>query len=122
MPPIGHEHRRCISKLEGRIARIRHHVARFQVPLIRDQRRFRRHEGACPFYRENWVAPDPIRAVGREVVLYEIYCLRETPPETVEEQHVCMLSELRCWRDGLSHRTALRQEREREEAESARAS
>lgn len=80
--------------------------------MIRDQARFRRHDGACPFYRENWLAAD--RPTSGEVTLYEIYCLRETPPETIDEQHSCMLAETACWRDGLSHQTAMRRQRRAE--------
>ena len=90
--------------------------------MIRDQPRFRRHEGACPFYRENWLTTDQRRSRAGEVALYEIYCLRETPPETVEEQNSCMLADVACWRDNVPHRTAILRERRREAAESARAS
>lgn len=81
--------------------------------MIRDQPRFRRHQGACPFYRENWIAGDQRRSQNGEISLYEIYCLREMPPVTVEEQHRCMLAESACWRDGLAHRTAMLRERRR---------
>ncbi len=88
--------------------------------MIRDQRRFRRHEGACPFYRENWIASEDQRNRKNEIVLYEIYCLREFPPETVDEQHRCMAAETRCWRDNVSHRSVMRREKkEREEVREA---
>ena len=92
--------------------------------MIRDQARFRRHQGACPFYRENWLSSDQYRRFDGETTLYEIYCLRETPPETMEEQYNCMLAETACWRDGLSHRTAMLREKRRlarEEAEATAA-
>ena len=66
---------------------------------MEDQARFRRHKGACPFYRENWInsgnLDDPKE---REVVLYEIYCLKDTPPVTMAEQQRCMRSAHVCWR------------------------
>jgi hypothetical protein len=66
---------------------------------MEDQARFRRHRGACPFYRENWInsgsLDDPVE---REIVLYEIYCLKDMPPATVEEQRRCMRSAHVCWR------------------------
>ena len=41
---------------------------------MEDQARFRRHRGACPFYRENWVnSGDEARPEAREIVLYETY-------------------------------------------------
>jgi hypothetical protein len=86
---------------------------------MRDQPRFRRHEGACPFYRENWLMSDQRPSSKGEITLYEIYCLRETPPETIDEQHTCMLAETACWRDGLAHRTFTMRERRREAKEAA---
>jgi hypothetical protein len=66
---------------------------------MEDQARFRRHRGACPFYRENWVnSGDEARPEAREIVLYEIYCLQDTPPVTAEEQDRCMHSPRMCWR------------------------
>jgi len=34
----------------------------------------------------------------REIALYEIYCLQDTPPVTIEEQDRCMHSPSMCWR------------------------
>jgi hypothetical protein len=66
---------------------------------MEDQARFRRHKGACPLYRENWVNSGDIEDAGeREVVLYEIYCLKDTPPVTMDEQDRCMHSPHICWR------------------------
>jgi hypothetical protein len=66
---------------------------------VEDQARFRRHKGACPFYRENWVNSGDMEDVEeREVVLYEIYCLKDTPPLTAVEQDRCMSSPRMCWR------------------------
>jgi len=90
--------------------------------VIRDQPRFRRHEGACPFYRENWLTADQRRTRKGEIVLYEIYCLREMPPETLEDQHACMSSPEVCWRDNIPHGRVLRQQRARERAAAREAS
>lgn len=69
------------------------------IGVMEDQARFRRHKGACPFYRENWVQSGDIDDPGeRETVLYEIYCLKNTPPLTAGEQKRCMCSPRACWR------------------------
>ena len=66
---------------------------------MEDQARFRRHKGACPFYRENWVQSGDLDDLGeRDIVLYEIYCLKNTPPLTAGEQRRCMRSPRACWR------------------------
>lgn len=80
--------------------------------VIRDQERFRRHKGACIFYRENWMTGPERRNADGEIVLYEIHCLRGWPPETQDEQHTCMLSATRCWRDQVLHSTVLAREAE----------
>jgi hypothetical protein len=33
-----------------------------------------------------------------EIVLYEIYCLKDLPPVTQEDQDKCMRSRFGCWR------------------------
>jgi hypothetical protein len=71
--------------------------------LIHDEARFRRHKGACPYYRENWVHGEQRNAQG-EIVLYEIYCLKGWPPESREEQDCCMAATVRCWRNAESHK------------------
>lgn len=64
---------------------------------IQDRGHYRRHRGACPYYRENWSAePDP-NAPGDQV-LYQIICLWDTPPVTGEEQQRCLHAANRCWR------------------------
>lgn len=74
---------------------------------MEDQARFRRHKGACPFYRENWINSGDCGDVGeREIVLYEIYCLKDTPPETILEQERCMRSPHVCWRLKAQQRAA----------------
>jgi len=71
--------------------------------MIQDQTRFRRHKGACPYYRENWAHGEQ-RTPDGDLLLYEIYCLKGWPPESREEQDNCMCSATRCWRNGESHR------------------
>ena len=66
---------------------------------MEDRPHWRRHKGACPFYRENWVISDPGTGdPDGETVLYEIYCLKDTPPVTIEEQEKCFSSPHVCWR------------------------
>jgi hypothetical protein len=71
--------------------------------MFQDEARFRRHKGACPYYRENWVQGEQRSAQG-EILLYEVYCLKGWPPETSEEQGECMGSTRCCWRNGESHK------------------
>ncbi len=65
---------------------------------MEDRPHWRRHKGACPQYRENWVADGDAVDEHGETVLYEIYCLQETPPVTIEEQDRCFRSPRVCWR------------------------
>ena len=66
---------------------------------MEDQARFRRHKGACPYYRENWInSGDLLDPEARDLTLYEIYCLKDTPPLTAQEQQRCMRSPHVCWR------------------------
>lgn len=86
--------------------------------MIRDEARFRRHKGACPYYRENWVQGDD-RTTDGEVLLYEIYCLKGWPPESREQQDACMCSFRSCWRNGESHRVSPEESAARRESQSA---
>ncbi len=86
--------------------------------MIRDEARFRRHKGACPYYRENWVAGDEQTADG-EVLLYEIYCLKGWPPVSQDEQSACMAATRRCWRNKESHRITPEESAAMRRAESA---
>ena len=70
--------------------------------MFEDRARFRRHKGACPYYRENWVHGEQRTADG-EILLYEVYCLKGWPPESKEEQECCMSSTRRCWRNQEDH-------------------
>lgn len=66
---------------------------------MEDRPHWRRHKGACPFYRENWIVSDgDTPDENGEIPLYEIYCLKDTPPVTAEEQDRCFNSPRVCWR------------------------
>lgn len=64
---------------------------------VRDRLDYRRHRGACPFYRENWTVESDAHG-GEDQLLYQIICLWDTPPVTDEEQQSCLHSPTRCWR------------------------
>ena len=55
---------------------------------------WRKHKNACPFYRERWF---PCNDVSGEP-MYQIFCLKGTPPITAEEQEKCFHSKTCCWR------------------------
>jgi hypothetical protein len=55
---------------------------------------WRRHKNACPYYRERWF---PCNDVSGEP-MYQVFCLKGTPPETLEEQEKCFRSKVGCWR------------------------
>ncbi len=55
---------------------------------------WRRHKNACPHYRERWF---PCNDVSGEP-MYQVFCLKGTPPETLEEQEKCFRSKVGCWR------------------------
>ncbi|MCL4466440.1 MAG: hypothetical protein M1401_08410 [Chloroflexi bacterium] len=61
------------------------------VITFRDSINMRRFPTGCDYYRENWTVDD-----GE--TLYQIYCLRGTPPLTREEQEKCIASKRGCWR------------------------
>lgn len=71
--------------------------------MFRDEERYRRHKGACPYYREHWVHGED-RTPDGEILLYQVICLKGWPPETGDEQNSCMCSVSRCWRNGESHK------------------
>lgn len=52
---------------------------------------------ACPFYRERWAVGEQEDESGRSV-LYDVICLQNTPPETLEQQDRCMEARTICWR------------------------
>jgi hypothetical protein len=70
--------------------------------MFPDQERFRRHKGACPYYRENWSHGEQRTAKG-ELLLYEVYCLKGWPARTRDEQERCMCATRLCWRNRESH-------------------
>jgi hypothetical protein len=59
---------------------------------------------ACPFYRERWIGDGELHE-GR-TVLYQVICLQNTPPETIDEQQCCLESRTSCWRLKVKRRTA----------------
>jgi hypothetical protein len=86
--------------------------------MFKDEARFRRHKGACPYYRENWVQGDERTPQG-EILLYEVYCLKGWPPVSQDEQHNCMSSPRCCWRNGEDHSITPEQSAELRSVESA---
>lgn len=86
--------------------------------MFPDQERFRRHKGACPYYRENWLQGEQRNQDG-EVVLYEVYCLKGWPPTSSEEQISCMSSVSCCWRNRESHKVTPEESAKRRAAQPA---
>ena len=64
---------------------------------IQDNPNWRRHKGACAFYRERWTAGDEVGDDGCRL-LYQIFCLMNTPPLSAAEQDRCMAATHGCWR------------------------
>src|SRR5438045_8060389 len=64
---------------------------------IPDNPNWHRHRNACPYYRERWTVEDEAGDEGC-ALLYQIFCLQNTPPITPEEQALCMKARTRCWR------------------------
>ena len=56
---------------------------------------WRKHRNACPFYRERWFPANDVMA-GEP--MYQVFCMKGTPPETLEEQDRCFRSKSCCWR------------------------
>src|SRR5260370_7630023 len=54
---------------------------------------WRRHKNACPFYRERWFPGNDV-AAGEP--LYQVFCMKGTPPITLEEQDRCLRSKTCC--------------------------
>jgi hypothetical protein len=86
--------------------------------MFPDEGRFRRHKGACPYYRENWSHGEQ-KTIQGEVLLYEIYCLKGWPPQSQDEQNACMCAASRCWRNQESHKISPEQSAARRESQSA---
>lgn len=66
--------------------------------IIPDNPNWRRHKNACIHYRERWCVDDEPGDEGCGRLLYQIICLLNTPPVTVEEQQRCMRYRTTCWR------------------------
>jgi hypothetical protein len=71
--------------------------------IIPDSPSWHRFKMACPFYRERWIGDGELHE-GR-TVLYQVICLQNTPPETIEEQQCCLESKASCWRLKVKRRT-----------------
>jgi len=56
---------------------------------------WRKHKNACPFYRERWF---PCNDVAAGEPMYQVFCMKGTPPITLEEQDRCLRSKSYCWR------------------------
>ncbi len=56
---------------------------------------WRKHKNACPFYRERWFPGNDV-AAGEP--MYQVFCVKGTPPLTLEEQDRCLHSKTCCWR------------------------
>lgn len=56
---------------------------------------WRRHKNGCPHYRERWF-PNSDPDAGEP--MYQVFCLMNTPPTTLEEQEKCLVSRTHCWR------------------------
>lgn len=67
------------------------------VTTIQDNPNWRRHKGACIHYRERWTVADEPGDEGCRL-LYQIFCLKDTPPLSAEEQERCMGAAHGCWR------------------------
>jgi hypothetical protein len=76
---------------------------------------WRRHKNGCPYYRERWF-PHSDPTVGEP--MYQVFCLKNTPPISLEEQEKCLSSRTRCWR--LIELEARRPARESDERVAAR--
>jgi hypothetical protein len=61
----------------------------------REHNEWRHHKTGCPNYRVRWF-PHSDTAAGEP--LYQVFCLLNTPPRTLEEQDKCLASRTRCWR------------------------
>ena len=61
----------------------------------REHADWRHHKQGCPNYRERWFPQSDLEA-GEP--MYQVFCLLNTPPATLEEQEKCLASRTRCWR------------------------
>ena len=56
---------------------------------------WRKHKNACPFYRERWF---PASDFMKGEPMYQVFCMKNTPPVTSDEQDRCFRSKTCCWR------------------------
>jgi len=67
---------------------------------------WRKHKNACPFYRERWF---PHNDVAAGEPMYQVFCMKNTPPVTLEEQEKCLHSKTCCWRLANRQRSSTHQ-------------
>lgn len=67
---------------------------------------WRKHKNACPFYRERWFPGNDV-AAGEP--MYQVFCMKGTPPITLEEQERCLRSKTCCWRLAKKQQSAAQQ-------------
>src|SRR5579859_7745322 len=72
---------------------------------------WRKHKNACPFYRERWF---PCNDITAGEPMYQVFCLKNTPPETSEEQEKCFRSKTCCWRIAEKRKAKSQQTSEQE--------
>jgi hypothetical protein len=73
---------------------------------------WRKHKNACPFYRERWFPANDVMA-GEP--MYQVFCMKGTPPETLEEQDRCFRSKSCCWRLAEQNKSTTKQQSPTEE-------
>jgi len=56
---------------------------------------WRRHRSGCPHYRIRWFPENDFR---RGEPMYQVFCGKDTPPTSFEEQEKCLASKTTCWR------------------------
>lgn len=56
---------------------------------------WRHFRTGCPNYRVRWFLDGDREDSGP---IYQVYCLLNTPPETLDEQEKCLSSRTECWR------------------------
>jgi hypothetical protein len=103
MPPLHHgiafprPPGRAVRGHDGRHPIASHAGSRGSGTTIEDNPSWRRHKGACIHYRERWTTHDEPGDDGC-TLLYQIFCLMNTPPVSPDEQALCMGSTHGCWR------------------------
>ncbi len=63
---------------------------------------WRRHRSGCPHYRIRWL---PENDFFRGEPMYQVFCGKDTPPTSFEEQEKCLASKTICWRIAEARRT-----------------